>query len=81
VLHFRFEGAERLEATVTIEDGRARVENGLVGSPDVRVTADSKTWLRVLREEASLVLAALRGRIRVRGSVGTLTRFRRCFPS
>ena len=81
VLHFRFEGAERLDATVTIQNGRARVENGHSGSPDVRVTADAKTWVRVLREEASLLLAVLRGWIRVRGSVGTLRRFRRCFPS
>lgn len=79
-LHFRFTGAEELDATVTIEEGRVRVADGLVGDSDVRVTADSKTWIGVLREEASLVLAVLKGRIRVRGSLATLRRFRRCFP-
>lgn len=81
VLHFRFEGAEQLEATVTIRDGKVRVDEGLVGAADVRVTADSKVWVGVLREEASLLLAVLRGKVRVRGSLGTLRRFRRCFPS
>jgi ferredoxin len=81
VLQFRFEGAETLDATVTIEGGRVLVDDGLAGKADVHVTADSKTWIGVLREEVSLLSAVLRGRIRVRGNLGTLRRFRKCFPS
>ncbi len=79
--HFTFTGAEELKATVTIENGTLRVTAGHDGQADLRLTADSETWLRFLRQEANLVWALLRRKIRMHGSPRLLLAFARCFPS
>ena len=53
--HFTFTGEEPAEATVVIRDKAIRVEPGHVGTPDLRVRADSRTWLGFLAKERSLV--------------------------
>jgi NAD-dependent dihydropyrimidine dehydrogenase PreA subunit len=79
--HFTFTGAEESHATIVIRDGTLSVEEGHVGTPNLRVTADSKTWLGFLAGEKSLVWALLTRKIRLRGSPGLLVKFGRCFPS
>lgn len=79
--HFRFTGEEPREATVRISGPALSVTPGLVGAPDLVVTADSRTWLRFLQGNASLVWALLRRKIRLRGSPRLLAAFGRCFPS
>jgi ferredoxin len=79
--HFTFTGTEPAEATVVIRDRTIRVEDGHVGSPDLRVTADSRAWMGFLRKERSLVWALLRRKIRIKGSPRLLAAFGRCFPS
>jgi Fe-S-cluster-containing hydrogenase component 2 len=81
VYHFRFTGKEPMQATVTIRDGTLRIEDGHQGTADLRVTADSETWLGFLAKERSLLWAVLRRRIRIRGSPRLLVAFGRCFPS
>jgi ferredoxin len=77
--HFVFTGDEPAEATVTIRDQTISVRQGLEGSPDLHMTADSRTWIRFLAKEASMPLALLRRRIRLRGSPKLLLAFGRCF--
>ncbi len=79
--HLRFTGEEPREATVTIRQQALTVQPGLLGTADLVLTADSRTWLRFLAGEASLPWALLRRRIRVRGRVRLLAAFARCFPS
>ena len=79
--HFEFTGNEQRKATIVIHDGVIRVREGHVGSADLRVTADSRTWLGFLAREHSLVWALLRRKIRVGGSPKLLLAFGRCFPS
>jgi ferredoxin len=79
--HFTFTGEEPAEATVVIREKAIRVEPGHVGTPDLRVTADSRTWLGFLAKERSLVWALLRRKIRIKGSPRLLSAFGRCFPS
>jgi hypothetical protein len=45
------------------------------------VTADADTWLGFLAKERSIVWALVRRKIRVRGPLGLLRAFGRCFPS
>ena len=71
----------RLKATVTIRDEQLQVSDGHSGHADLRVTADSETWLRFLRKEANLVRALLSRKIRIQGSPKLLLAFGRCFPS
>jgi hypothetical protein len=79
--HFTFTGREEAEATIVIRDRTLRVTNGLAGEPDLHMVADSDTWLRFLRKEASLPWALLRRRIRIKGPPRLLVAFGRCFPS
>ena len=78
--HFRFTGEERVAATVAVADGAMTVEDGLVGTADLRITAEPRTWLGFLAGDRSLVWALLRGRVRLRGSFRRLLDFARCFP-
>ena len=79
--HFTFRGREPRTATVTIKDQRLTVSAGHHGTPDLRVTADSATWLGFLAKERSLVWAIIRRKIRLKGSPKLLVAFGRCFPS
>src|SRR4029079_11831046 len=55
--------------------------NGKNEKADLRLTADTETWLRFLRKEANLVWALLRRKIRIKGSPKLLLAFGKCFPS
>ena len=80
VYHFRFRGAEVREATITIRDQKLTVEEGLLGKADLRVTADTDTWVRFLRKEVSIVRALLTAKVRLKGPPKLLVAFGRCFP-
>jgi len=81
VYHFTFTGKEQKEATISIREGILQVQDGHQGEPDLRVTADSETWLGFLAKERSLVWALLRRKIRIKGSPKLLIAFGKCFPS
>ena len=81
VYHFTFTGKEPKEATVTIWEGTLQVRDGHQGEADLKVTADSETWLGFLAKERSLLWALLRRRIRIKGSPKLLVAFGKCFPS
>ena len=81
VFHFTFTGKEPKEATVTIREGTLQVRDGHHGEADLKVTADSETWLGFLAKERSLLWALLRRRIRIKGSPKLLVAFGKCFPS
>ncbi len=78
--HFVFSGREPGQWTVIIKDKAIQVCPGCVGTPDLRVTADSDTWLRIANKELSVVWALLRFKVRVRGALRLLPAFGRCFP-
>ena len=79
--HFTFIGAEDRKATIVIHNKKISVEEGHVGEPDLRVTADTKTWLGFLAKEKNLVWALLRRKFRLKGSPKLLIVFGKCFPS
>lgn len=79
--HFTFTGREGLKATVVIRNKTLQVSEGHTGTANLRIIADSETWLRFLLKEANLVWALLRRKIRIQGSPRLLLAFGRCFPS
>lgn len=79
--HFSFSGAEQGELTVRISNGELTVSEGLVGSADLRIRADSATWFGFLVGERSVVWALARRRIKLRGRLRLLLALGRCFPS
>jgi len=79
--HFTFTGKEKAEATIIIRKKKLEVKAGHIGKADLKVTADSVTWLKFLAEEQSIVIALLKFKIRLKGSPNLLLAFGRCFPS
>jgi NAD-dependent dihydropyrimidine dehydrogenase PreA subunit len=79
--HFTFTGEEEEQATVSIREGTLQVQDGHQGEADLRVFADSETWLGFLAKERSLLWALLRRKIRIKGSPKLLVAFGKCFPS
>ncbi len=79
--HFTFTGKEVATATVAIHGETLDVQEGHRGNADLRVTADSETWLGFLAKERSLAWALLCRRIRIKGSPKLLLAFGKCFPS
>jgi putative sterol carrier protein len=66
---------------VTIHEGKLTVESGLLGKPNIKVIADSETWLSILAGERNLLWSLLTRRIRLQGNPKWLLAFKRCFPS
>jgi ferredoxin-NADP reductase/Fe-S-cluster-containing hydrogenase component 2 len=79
--HLTFTGAERREATIRIRNRTLDIKDGLVGTADVRVTADAKTWLGFLAKERGLIAALITRKVRVKGSPKLLLAFGKCFPA
>jgi putative sterol carrier protein len=79
-VHFSFDGAERAELTIQIRDGAISVQSGLSGDADLVIAADAKSWLGITNKEKSLFWALVSRRVRVRGPLGLLREFKRCFP-
>ncbi len=81
VYHLSFTGAETAEATVTVDRGRLRVEEGHRGAPDLAIIADARSWLAFLRRDRSLPRLLLTRRLRLKGPPRLMLAFGRCFPS
>jgi len=79
--HFTFTDSEATSVTIVIRDGKFTLSEGLQGEPNIRVTADTATWLGFLAKEKSLPWALLTRRIKLRGNPKWLLAFGRCFPS
>ena len=79
--HFTFTGEEEIKATVVIHDKKIEVQDGHVGTPDLRLIAESRTWLNFLSKEENFLWSLLRRKIRIKGSPRLMKSFARCFPS
>jgi ferredoxin len=80
VYHFCFTGDEECKSTITIRDNSLTVQPGLKGNPDIRIDADSKTWLDFLAGEKNMLAALLQRRIKIKGSPRLMQSFAKCFP-
>jgi Fe-S-cluster-containing hydrogenase component 2 len=78
--HFTFTGSESATVTIVIRAGTISVAKGLHGEPNLRVTADTATWLGFLAKEKGLPRALLTRRIKLRGNPKWLLAFGKCFP-
>ncbi len=81
VYHVTFTGAENCQGTIAIHDRKIEVSDGLNGTPDMRITADTDTWLKILRNEKNFLLALLTRKVRIRGPKKLFDAFVRCFPA
>jgi putative sterol carrier protein len=83
-LHFRFTNIapdnDEREVTIEVREGKLSVREGHHGTPDVRVEADSPTWLSFVNREIHIVKAIVTRKVKVQGSIKILQTFGNCFP-
>jgi Fe-S-cluster-containing hydrogenase component 2 len=78
--HFTFTGEEQAMATVVIKHRTLTIGDGHVGTPDLRVSADTRSWLRFLAQEVSIVRLIVTRAVRLKGPPRLLVAFGKCFP-
>lgn len=81
IYHFTFTGQEACQATVVIKEKKLQVLDGLQGKADLAIIVDSRTWLALLNKKQHVLWAIVSGKLRVKGKIGLLRAFQRCFPS
>ena len=64
-----------------IKNRRLSVSDGHVGAPNLRVTADGRSWVRFLNREISILRCLATGAVRLNGSPRLLSAFGKCFPA
>jgi SCP-2 sterol transfer family len=79
--HFTFTGPEEHKATIIIRNKTLQVQDGHIGTPNIRILVDSQTWLGILAKQQSIPWALVRRKLRIKGSPRLLQAFARCFPS
>ncbi|MBD8893972.1 SCP2 sterol-binding domain-containing protein [Roseibium litorale] len=77
---FTFTGPEEITAAVKIANQKIEVRRGPAEEADVRITADAKTWLKVMNRQYSMINAIVLRKIRVKGDMRLFRAFGRCFP-
>jgi len=80
-IHFQFMGKEERSITVTIDDARLEVQEGHVGKADLRVRADSRTWLKIAGKEISFFWPVLVGKLKISGNPMLLMKFQNCIEN
>ncbi|MDZ8107504.1 MAG: SCP2 sterol-binding domain-containing protein [Nostoc sp. DedQUE12a] len=78
--HFTFVGTQPCKATVVIRNQTLQVEDGHLGTANLKIIADSETWLKFLAKEQNIAWAILRRQIRLEGKLQLLLSFGKCFP-
>ena len=81
VYHFQFTGKENTAATVIIKNQTITVENELKGDCDLKIMADSQTWIRFLAKEVGLLKALFTRKLKIKGSPKLMMAFAKCFPA
>jgi putative sterol carrier protein/Fe-S-cluster-containing hydrogenase component 2 len=80
-IHFDFIGKEERSITVVIADGKIKVEEGTIGEADLKVRADSETWLNIASKEVSPFWPVLTGKLKISGNPWLLMKFQKCIDN
>jgi putative sterol carrier protein len=80
-IHFKFTGAEERLLTVAIVERKILVEEGHAGIADLKVQADSKTWLKIAGREISSLWPVLTGKLKISGNPMLLMKFQNCIEN
>jgi epoxyqueuosine reductase QueG len=78
IIQFRFYGEENLDAFVKITDQKLKAERGEHDQPNIEISVDSKTWLKIVNKETSLLWSILTGKLKSKGNPLLLKKFENC---
>ncbi|MDH5656120.1 MAG: SCP2 sterol-binding domain-containing protein, partial [Spirochaetia bacterium] len=80
VYHFTFTGSENIIATIQIKEGNLKVVKGShILIPDIKITADSRTWLKIISGEKNKITAVIFRKLKIEGGIKLLNQFSSCF--
>jgi putative sterol carrier protein/Fe-S-cluster-containing hydrogenase component 2 len=79
IYHFTFSGREPGQRTIVIDEGKIALAEGHHGAPNVRITVDSGTWVKISNQQMSAFRALATRKLRVRGDLRLLQKFSACF--
>ncbi len=82
IVHFDFNGKDSGQATIIIKDEIIDVKEGWVEEPDLVITVDVDSWLKIVNKEADdsfMNEIFTSGKIKVQGNMAELKRFQNCF--
>lgn len=80
VFQFTFTGDEDVAGTVQIRNGALSVEMDHTAAPDIRITADTATWLKFLSGDKHMLTALITRKIKINGPLPLMKAFAACFP-
>jgi len=78
--HFTFIGKESCKGTVIIRNKSIEVHSDHVGTADLHLIADSRTWVSFLAKEKNMLWAIITRKIRIKGPLKLMQAFAKCFP-
>ena len=81
-VHFDFNGRDTGQATIIIKDGVIDVKEGFVEKPDLVITVDVDSWIKIVNKEANedfMNEIFTSGKIKVQGNIADLQKFQNCF--
>ncbi|UCH22072.1 MAG: SCP2 sterol-binding domain-containing protein [Deltaproteobacteria bacterium] len=77
-LHFVFTGEVERLATIKIENKKMLVLDDHVDKPNLIVTSDAGTWVKLVNEEISTFKAIITGKLKVKGNPLLMNKFKSC---
>jgi epoxyqueuosine reductase QueG len=81
VIQFRFYGEETLDAFVQISNQKIKAERGEHKQSHIEVSVDSKTWLKIVNKETTVIWSILTRKMKTKGNPLLLKRFENCLDS
>jgi putative sterol carrier protein/Fe-S-cluster-containing hydrogenase component 2 len=80
-IHFKFTGAEERLLTVAIVERKISVEEGHAKIADLKVEADTGTWLKIAGSEISSFWPVLTRKLKIKGNPLLLMKFQNCIEN
>jgi putative sterol carrier protein len=78
-IHLELTGAGGGQWTMRVADGRCEVLDGLVGMPQLSISALAEDYVSLVEGELSPVTAFMQGRVKVSGDIGLAVKMQSWF--
>lgn len=75
---FHFDIADAGQFTLTLDNGKLNVSQGLVGEPSCKVSASQDTLVGLLKKEVNPMMAMMTGKLKI-SNVGEMMKYAKIF--
>ncbi len=81
VIQFSFYGKENVNAFVQIVNQKIKAKRGQHKNPNISLTVDSETWLKIVNKETSVFWSILTRKLKAKGNPLLLKKFENCLDA